>query len=149
MKSVRRGLIGGAAAVALGAGFVGVAEAQTTQEGLVNVNLSNISVQVPVAVAANICDVNVGVLVGELRDRSAPCDADASSDATVTPVESGPVNQRGLVNVNATDVAVQVPIGIAANICDVNVAVLVNEFIDTATPCLTDADGFALVTPIA
>ena len=100
-----------------------------TQEGLVNVNLADITVHVPVGIAANICDVNVGVLVRELRDASAPCDADASPEATVTPSESGPVTQSGLVNVNATDLAVQVPIGIAANVCDVNVAVLVGQFL--------------------
>ena len=149
MRSLRKGLAGGVAAAALTAGFAGVANAgPVTQEGLVNVNLTNITVQVPVAIAANICDVNVAVLVRDLRDDSALCDADASSEATVTPTESGPVTQNGLVNVNATDLAVQVPIGIAANICDVNVAVLVSEFIDSATPCLSDADGSAVVTPI-
>ena len=140
---------GAIAAAGLVAGGTGIAQAApVTQEGLVNVNLTDITVQVPVAVAANICDVNVGVLVSELRDASAPCDADASPDATVTRSDSGPVTQNGLVNVNATDLAVQVPIGIAANVCDVNVAVLVDQFLDTATPCLTDADGTAVVTPV-
>ena len=136
------------AAVGVGVGGSSVGAAPVTQDGLVNVNLTNITVQVPVAVAANICDVNVAVLVSELQDASAPCEADASSDATVTTPDSGPVTQNGLVNVNATDLEVQVPIGVAANVCDVNVAVLVDQFLDTARPCLADADGRALVTSI-
>jgi len=40
---------------------------------------------------------------------------------------------------------VQVPIGIAANVCDVNVAVLVNEFLDQASDCNADADSEAFV----
>jgi len=139
---------GALAAAATGVAGSAVSAQPVTQEGLVNVNLSDITVQVPVAVAAAICDVNVAVLVSELRDASAPCDADASSDATVTRSSGGPVSQNGLVNVNASDLEVQVPIGIAATVCDVNVAVLVNDFIDTATPCRTDADGFALVSPL-
>jgi hypothetical protein len=51
-----------------------------TKQGLVNANLSNISVQVPFAIAANICDVNVAVLISDLRDASAVHDADASSE---------------------------------------------------------------------
>lgn len=39
--------------------------------------------------------------------------------------------QRGLVNVHFDDVVVQVPIGIAANLCDINAAVLAAAIADT------------------
>ena len=39
--------------------------------------------------------------------------------------------QRGLVNVNFDDVTIQLPVGIAANICDVNAAVLAAAIADT------------------
>jgi hypothetical protein len=43
------------------------------------------------------------------------------------------------VNVNSTDVAVQIPVALAANVCDVNVAVLVDELIDGSAPCTARA----------
>jgi hypothetical protein len=86
----------------LSAGAAAPATAQTFQRGLVNVNVEDVTVQVPIAIAANICDVTVAVLVSDLRDGSAVCDAFAESDATVTPAPpgGGPVVQEGLVNVN-------------------------------------------------
>ncbi len=152
MNSIKKRLVGATAVTAAAFGALAVSDAASaqpvTQEGLVNVNLTDISVQVPIGIAANICDVNVAVLVSELRDNSAVCDADASPTATVERGGGGgPTTQNGLVNVNAEDLQVQVPIGIAANICDVNVAVLVDQFLDTAAPCLSDADGTAIVTP--
>src|SRR5215212_3495804 len=62
-----------AAGIAMSAGSVSAQP--VTQEGLVNVNLTDVTVQIPIAVAANVCDVNVAVLVSELTDGSAPCDA--------------------------------------------------------------------------
>ena len=38
------------------------------QGGLVNVNVSGNTVQLPVSVAANVCDVEVQVLVADLED---------------------------------------------------------------------------------
>jgi|SoiMetStandDraft_5_1073268.scaffolds.fasta_scaffold398365_1 hypothetical protein len=133
-----------AVAAIAGAGVVGAASAPVdaqpvTQQGLVNVNLTDTTVQVPVALAANICDVNVAVLVNDLIDSSAPCTASADPTSVVTTQSSGPVRQRGLVNVNITDLVVQVPIGIAANVCDVNAGVLVGTLRDTAADC--DATG--------
>lgn len=49
---------------------------------LVNVTLGNLAVQVPVGVAANVCDVNAAVLVGQFQDTgNATCEADADSTA--------------------------------------------------------------------
>jgi hypothetical protein len=88
-----------------------------------------------VSIAANICDVTVGVLVQDLRDAAAPCESDAVSGASVERSPQGPASQRGLVNVNVDSLAVQVPISVAANICDVTVGVLVDQLDDAAVPC--------------
>ena len=64
-------------------------EAQTALElpdremlALVNVTLGNLAVQVPIGVAANVCDVNAAVLVAAIHDEgSATCEADADSQA--------------------------------------------------------------------
>ena len=115
--------------------------APVDQEGLVNVNLTGATVQVPLALAANVCDVTVAVLVSELDDGSAPCDASADSGAMLTAPEGGPVEQDGLVNLNLTDLVIQLPISVAANVCDVDVAVLTGAVADAASPC--DAAGLA------
>jgi len=84
-----------------------------------------------------VCDVNVAVLVSALTDvGAADCTGSADSDATVTRADGGrgPIRQRGLVNVNVTDLVVQVPVGIAANICDVNAGVLVGLLTDVVPP---------------
>jgi hypothetical protein len=91
-------------------------------------------VQLPIDLA-NLCDVTVDVLVNELEDGSSSCNTSANSDAVVTSEDGGPVAQEGLVNVNVTDVVVQAPISIAANVCDVTVAVLVSRLEDGASPC--------------
>ena len=102
--------------------------------------------QLPIALAADLCDVTVDVLVNELSDGSSPCNASSNSDAVVTTQDGGPVAQDGLVNVNVTDVVVQAPISIAANVCDVTVAVLVSRLADGASPCDAAASAEA-ITP--
>jgi hypothetical protein len=113
------------------------------QSGLVNINLEDNVVQVPVALAANICDIEVAVLVNRLRDTgTSTCDATALSEATVTPRDggNGSTRQDGLINVNIEDNFVQIPIAAAANVCDVTVAVLVGAILqDDATSCTADA----------
>jgi hypothetical protein len=120
--------------------------APVTQEGLVNVNLTDVTVAVPIAVAANVCDVNVAVLVGSLSDGSAPCSASADPTSEITTSDGGPVTQQGLVNVNITDLVIQAPIGIAANVCDVNVGILVNRLRDAASQCDATATPDAITT---
>ena len=103
------------------------ASAQTHQNGLVNLNLENITVQVPIGVAANVCDVNVAVLANLVNTgQTQPCTALANTDASAVTVgaPTGTTSQNGLVNVNLSNVTVQVPIAAAVNICDVNAAVL-------------------------
>ena len=140
--SVRRTLAVLTATVAVAAAFAAPASAQNTQEGLVNVAVEDVIVQVPVAVAANICDVNVAVLA-EVADDAAACEATADSTATAGPNSNGPpTRQEGLVNVLLDDILVQVPVSVAANICDVNVAVLA-RLDDEAQACQATADAAA------
>ncbi len=112
------------------------------QRGRVNINVEDNVVQVPIAIAANVCNVDVAVLVGVLADNgTAVCNATAFSDATVTPRErGGNTRQQGLINVNLENNTVQVPIAAAANICDVDIAILVGAILENdATQCDADA----------
>jgi hypothetical protein len=112
------------------------------QTGLVNVNVEDNTILVPIAIAANVCDVTVAVLASDLEDGTATCDAFAESDATVTrPTNnSRQTRQNGLINVNVEDLILQLPIAAAANVCDVDVVVLATEILlNDATPCTADA----------
>ena len=51
------------------------ASAQPRQEGLVNVNVEDVVLQVPIGVAANVCNLDVAVLAAIEDDEAAPCDA--------------------------------------------------------------------------
>ena len=53
-----------------------------TQDGLVNVAITETQIAVPVAVAANLCDINVGVLARQLRLGETTCTSTATSEAT-------------------------------------------------------------------
>ena len=114
-----------------------------TQEGLVNVNISDVTVQAPIAVAANVCDVAVNVLAEQLKGGGADCDAQATSDAVYTGSEGPAPNQEGLVNVNVDDVVVQLPIAVAADVCDLGVNVLARQFKLGGAACTADADADA------
>jgi uncharacterized protein YfaQ (DUF2300 family) len=121
------------------------AQAQT-QEGLVNVNLDGVNVQLPIAIAANVCDVNVNALAEQLRDGGAECDADATSDAVIDDGdECEAPTQEGLVNVNVSCLFIQVPVAVAANICDVNVNVLARQLRSGGAECVAVADSDANV----
>jgi hypothetical protein len=78
--------------------FLAVAPALAQQSGLVNVNLTNVktdiakninvdvsqipvTIQAPVAVAANVCGVAVDVLTSQAQQGAAKCDAKTTNDA--------------------------------------------------------------------
>ena len=104
------------------------ASAQITQEGLINVAIDDATVQIPIAVAANICGVAVNLLAQDVAQGDAVCDATGTAVArNQGGGGGGPVNQSGLVNVAVTDLVVQVPIGVAANVCGVAANVLAQE----------------------
>ena len=50
-------------------------------DSLVNVQVDDLTVLLPVAVAANVCDVDVNVLAQQLNLGGAACDAAANSQA--------------------------------------------------------------------
>jgi hypothetical protein len=115
---------------------LGAMPAEAQQEGLVNVNISDVTLQLPIAIAANVCDVNVNVLAEQLRDGAAQCDADATSDAVFEgDDECEAPTQEGLVNVNVSCLIIQVPVAVAANICEVNVNVLARQLGGDGAQC--------------
>lgn len=112
---------------------MGPAKAQ--QDGLVNVNIDDVTVQIPIAAAANLCDVSVLVLAQQLLAGSTDCQSGAISLADDDDGSGGTVDQEGLVNVNITNVDAQVPITIAANICGVTVDVLAASLLQGPVDC--------------
>jgi hypothetical protein len=54
----------------------------TPQSGLVNLSITNNTIQVPVGIAANICGVQAGVLATALAQGGATCNAVGNSTAT-------------------------------------------------------------------
>ncbi|MBD1916903.1 MULTISPECIES: hypothetical protein [Cyanophyceae] len=98
---------------AVGALSLGLAQgvhAQQQQNGLVNVGLSDVlndlaialdvnvgnipvTVQAPIGVAANVCDVNANVLAEQVRNGGAECDAETTSQALNEIVQRQLVNQ--------------------------------------------------------
>ena len=103
----------------------GPAAAAPQQEGLINVNVDDVIVQVPISVAANVCDTTVAVLSRTTDVEGVRCTAEAGDGDTIAwNSGGGHGKQSGLVNVNVSDVIVQLPISVAANVCDTTVAVL-------------------------
>jgi hypothetical protein len=92
----------------MGALLASPAAAQNQQEGLVNVAIEDVIVQVPISVAANICDVNVAVLA-EIDDEAEACVATADAAARRGPGSGGglivdiPIDVSLLDNNTATD----------------------------------------------
>jgi hypothetical protein len=134
---MRSKLLFGASALALsvGAGFAPASAA--TQEGLVNVNITDTNVQVPVTVAANICGVGINVLAQNIGDAPVTCDALAQADADNRGGRRGnaPARQEGLINLNLQGTSVQLPIAIAANVCDLDIAILAADLADGDATC--------------
>ena len=121
------------------------ASAQTQQNGLVNVAVVDNTVQVPIAVAANVCGLQVGVLASALRQGPVDCTATGTATATAPAGGAGgPTQQNGLVNLALANNTIQVPVGIAANICGVQAGILANDLRQGAAHC--DAQGNATAT---
>lgn len=154
-SNARLAVAGALCAAGLAVGTTAPAFAQTNgQNGLVNVNLQNlalavpVSVAVPVGVAANVCGVSV-LSAATAGHCTATTNAPALSDAVaaaMTGTGGGPGNsQTGLVNVNvqnlalAVPVSVAVPVGVAANVCGVSVA-----SVATAGQCSAQTTSTAL-----
>jgi hypothetical protein len=119
----RIGAIAAASAACLG--IAAAPAPAANQQGLVNVDLTGNTIQVPIGVAANVCDVSVAALSTNTFGGNSVCTAVSRPSANAGGGGGGGGGvQRGLVNVSVTGNTVQVPIGIAANVCDVSVALL-------------------------
>lgn len=137
------------AIMACAAGFTGLvaapASAANNQAGdsLVNVQVGDVTVQVPVALAANLCDINVNVLAQQNTSGPTSCQADSDASASGPPGPGGSQNQAGdsLVNVQIGDVTIQIPVGIAANLCDVNANVLAEQNKMGPTTCTAQSSS--------
>jgi hypothetical protein len=143
--SLKLATVTAASAGSLALGLVGTAPAQaaTRQDGLVNVSLTNTTIQVPVGVAANVCNVSVNVLTSLVGNQAAPCTALADPTATASQPQAGSTRQSGLINISATNTTVQLPVGIAANVCNVAVNALATQLVNGAAACNATA------TPVA
>jgi hypothetical protein len=145
MKTPSR-IVGTAIAALSLAGFTlsagSVSARPITQDGLVNVAADDVNVQIPIAAAANICGVGVAVLATATDLGDVECTAEGVALAENDGGNGGPVNQRGLVNVALTDIDVQVPVNVAANVCGVAVGVLAQA--ETLGDVTCDTEGVSL-----
>jgi hypothetical protein len=132
MQQLRVGIAGLIGLLGL---LVASASAAPTQEGLVNVNISDVTVQIPVAVAANICDVDVNVLANNLQSGATECRSGAIALADNDGSDGSAPQQEGLINVNISDVTAQVPVAVAADVCGVAVNVLASLLRDGPVDC--------------
>jgi hypothetical protein len=127
----RLGALCAAAVVSVGLAVAPAAQAQTVQEGLVNVAVDDNTIQVPVSVAANVCGVAVNVLARAANTGDVDCESAGESIAVSRRTgPGGTTRQNGLVNLAVTDNTIQIPVAVAANVCAVEVGVLA-EFINT------------------
>jgi hypothetical protein len=130
------------AAVVMAVGGAGPAAAQNQAgDSLVNVQVGDVTVELPIAIAANVCDTSVNVLAQQTDVGPATCTAVANPTATPPQGPGGHQNNAGnsLVNVQIGDVTILAPIGIAANICDTDVNVLAEQNKLGRTTCTAQA----------
>lgn len=147
MMNFRKKMLAGSAVTAMSFGAVGgLANAQITQDGLVNVAADDVNVQIPISAAANICGVGVAVLATAENLGDVECTAEGVALAeNDNPNGGGNTRQQGLVNVALTDINVQVPVTVAANVCGVAVGVLAQATDLGDVDCTTD--GVSLAQP--
>jgi hypothetical protein len=126
---------------------VSTGAAQPEQSGLVNVAIVDNTVQVPIGVAANVCGVAVNILATATATAPVDCTAVAGAEARGRGGSGGGGggSQSGLVNLYVADNVVQVPVGVAANICGVAANVLAQGTVTGPVTC--DAEGNAEATP--
>ena len=84
--SIRSSVISLAGVAVLGVGAVALAAPASAQPiftgGLVNVNIEDVNVQIPIGVAANVCGVTVAV-IAEVQPAPFDCDAAVMQDLPV------------------------------------------------------------------
>ena len=126
-------------------GVVAAAPASAAnQNGLVNVAVVNNTVQIPIGIAANVCGLTVNALATGILTGSTACNAVAGATASAAPQNgNGGGNQTGLVNLYVANNTVQVPVGIAANICGVTANVLATATATGGATCAAVGNGTA------
>lgn len=142
----RRSAAIAATTLALGFGMAGAAQAapnDADQDGLVNLALQDTNVQVPIALAADICGVAVNVLSQSGLTGPVDCTADGVSTAERGGGGTNDARQQGLVNVAVQDTTVQVPVSVAANVCGLAVNVIASQGVVGETTCDALADAAA------
>jgi hypothetical protein len=116
------------------------------QTGLVNVAVVGNTIQAPVAVAANICGLQVNVLAQGVAQGPVTCTALSTATAQAVAVRQpggGGGNQNGLINIIVADNVVQIPIAAAANVCGIQVNVLAQFVNQQAVACTANANSRA------
>ena len=115
------------------------------QSGLVNVAIVNNNVQIPIGIAANVCGVAVNILSQNLANGDTTCNAVAGATATRTGGGGGGAggNQEGLVNLFVANNNIQVPVGIAANICGITANILAQQLHNGDVTCNAMGNGTA------
>ena len=127
MLSTKRRFAVVVASAACALGVTAASAPAADQSGLVNVDLSGNTVQVPLAVAANVCGVQANVIASNTFGGNAICTSASRSTANGGGGGGGSTTQQGLVNVAITNNTVQVPIGVAANVCGVEANVIASD----------------------
>lgn len=140
------GVVALTASAALAMGVAAApAAAQTSQDGLVNVAVTDNTVQIPIGVAANVCGVTAAVLSQQINTGTVDCTALSNATGfSLGTGSGGPTRQNGLVNVAITGNTIQVPVAVAANVCGVGVSVLA-QFVNTDdVACTARSRGTAI-----
>ena len=128
------------------AAFAGATAAPAqNQSGLVNVAIVDNTVQIPIAVAANVCGVAVNLLASNILNGDTTCTAVSGATATFGGGGGGGGggNQQGLINLYVANNTVQVPVGIAANICGIAANVLAANVVNGTATCDAMGNGTA------
>ena len=117
--------------------LVSASSAQPNQSGLVNVVVVDNTVQIPIGVAANVCGVAVNILATATATAPVNCTAVAGAEARGRSGGGGGAggSQSGLINLYVADNTIQVPVGIAANICGVSANVLAQGILTGPVSC--------------
>jgi len=116
------------------------------QTGLVNVAVTDNTIQAPVSVAANICGLQVAALAQGVAQGPVTCTALSTATAQAIAVRQpggGGGNQNGLVNIIVARNVVQIPIAAAANVCGVQVAALAQFVNQAGVACTANANSRA------
>jgi hypothetical protein len=142
----RTRLVGIFVGLALSLGIAAAPASAQTQTGLVNVAVTDNTVQVPIAVAANVCGVQVGILAANLAQGPVNCQAQGNAVA-VAPAAGGgsTATQTGLVNIIVADNTIQIPVAVAANVCGVQAGVLAANLVQGPVRCVAQGNATAVV----